>query len=552
MTPIMSKRKWSVSKRWGQCAGLAGLVGLAVLVQFSTPTHAQQTAAEESVGQSIAPTSMITVEAAEERSVADMPSAAPGVLAGETQPPRFLTDLPPAVYKAMKEQAANGPAGVRSPNGAEALAPPTLKVFNFEGVNQTVACACVPPDPHGAIGTSHFVQVTNSHLDIYTTANPPVLVRSVTLNAFFGEANFLFDPRVVYDPVWKRWIIVATRNATSATDTVRKFRLAVSKTASPTGAYWIYDVNFGGAPFQNGDFWDYPMLGFDQDAVFITGNIFHTTGTFRTTAMMPIAKARIYNGLGFGVPIFTGLAATLAPPIVQDDNANAYFVAANNNVQLHLYRGTNLSNSANATLVLQSAPGVGAYAAPPDAPQPDTAVLLDTLDRRFVNASSQVGDSLWNVHSINVSGFATPRFYQIDTEGTGANTIKQQGFFAAAAGTSHDFNASIAANFLGEAFVTWSSTNPGTGTNAQVRFSGRQPADPLGVIPAGSVLFQSTTFYQQFGQTSGTARWGDYSAVSLQPNANGTCGANRRAWVTNQKNNGTTTWGTRIGRIGFC
>ncbi len=554
MTPIMSKRKWSVSQRWRRFAGLAGIVGLAVMAPINTPTQAQGTASEGSVEQPIAPAAKITVEAAEERSVADMPSAAPGVMAAEKQHKPFMTDLHPDVYKAMKQQAAIGPAGVRSPNGAQtpqALAPPMLKTFNFEGVNQTVACNCVPADPHGAVGKTHFVQVTNSHLDIYTVAVPPVLVKSVTLNAFFGETDFLFDPRVVYDPIWNRWIIIATRQATSATDTVHKFRLAVSKTANPTGAYWNYSVPFGGAPFQNGDFWDYPQLGFDQDAVFITGNIFTFSDTFRTTAMMPIAKARLYNGLTFSAPIFTGLATTLAPPLVQDQNANAYFVAANSGTSLQLYRGTNLSNPANATLVLQANVPVPAYTAPPDAPQPGTAVLLDTLDRRFVNASSQVGDSLWNIHSIALGGKATPKFYQIDTEGAGANTIKQQGSFSAAA-ASHDWNASIAANDLDEAFVTWSSTDPTAGTNAQVRFSGRLATDPLGVIPVGSVLFQSTTFYAQFGQTSGTARWGDYSAVSLQPNANGTCAAGRRAWVTNEKINGTTTWGTRIGRIGFC
>ena len=552
MTPIMSKRKWSVSKRWKRFVGLAGIgiVGLAVMVQINTPTHAQQTASKGSVGQPIAPTAMVTVEAAEQRSVADMPSLAPGLPEETQQQPRFLTHLPPAVYKAMKEQAAQGPAGARGPHGAEALAPPTLKTFSFSGVSQTVACNCIPPDPHGAVGKSHFVQVTNSHVDIYTTTVPQVLVKSVKLNSFFGEpnVNFLFDPRVVYDPIWNRWIIIATRNATSAGDTVHKFRLAVSKTSNPTGAYHSYTVNFGGAPFQDGDFWDYPQLGFDQDAIFITGNIFDFSGAYRTTAMIPIAKARVYNGLAFSAPIFTGLAGTLAPPIVQDDNANAYFVAASDLTSLHLFRGTNLSNPANATLVLQANVDVPNYTAPPNAAQPGTAVLLDTLDGRFVNASSQVGDSLWNVHSIAVGGFSTPTFYQIDTEGAGANTIKQQGSFAAAAGTSHDWNASIAANALDEAFVNWSSTD--TNTQAQVRFSGRQAVDPLGVIPAGAALFTSPTFYLGFGGS--VTRWGDYSAVSLQPNASGTCAANSRAWIVNQKNNGTTTWGTRIGRIGFC
>lgn len=553
MTIAVKKRNFPAFQRWEKIACMGGLVGLAVMVQLNGPTQAQaqeQEASVSFVGQPMTPVTMVTVEKAERRSIADMPSAAPDVSAGVMRQIPFLSDIPADTLKAMQEGTLAPQGGTRPLTGAQApLAPPGIVSSNFNGVSQGVACpGCAPPDPHGAAGLSHFVQVTNSHVDIYTIAG--VLVKSVTLNAFFGEADFLFDPRVVYDPIWNRWIIVATRRANSAADPVRKFRLAVSTTSNPTGSFFSYTVPFNIGIIQNGDFWDYPQLGFDQDAVVVTGNVFSSSSTYRTTAMVPLAKARLYNGLGTAAPLFTGLPATLAPPIVQDQNANAYFVAANNGAQLHLYRGTNLSNPANATLVLQALVAVSAYSAPPAAVQPGTAVKLDASDRRFVNASSQVGDSLWNVHAIPLGGFATPKFYQIDTEGAGANSIKQQGFFFAA-GASHDWNASIAANAAGEAFVTWSSTNPGIGVNAQVRVSGRQPTDPLGVIGAGVVLFQSPGFYTM-GLGAGTARWGDYSAVSLRPNAAGACAANRRAWATNQKNDGVFTWGTRIGQFGFC
>src|SRR4029453_18647172 len=135
----------------------------------------------------------------------------------------------------------------------------------------------------------------------------------------------------------------------------RRWFLAVSTTGNPAGAYFKYQVFFGGGPLNAGDWWDYPNLGMDQDAVLVTGNIFDTpTGPFKFAAMMPIAKARIYNGLAFAVPVFTGLAATLAPPIVLDQNKDAYFVAANNFTQLHLYRCDDLSNAGEATIVLQS------------------------------------------------------------------------------------------------------------------------------------------------------------------------------------------------------
>jgi hypothetical protein len=476
----------------------------------------------------------------------------------------FMSTEDPWVYESEKAAADSARSSGRSvthdsSKGPGVRVPATLRGVSYDGINQTAAGGGFPPDTHGAVGPSHFVEVVNFRVVVYNKANPGVILSSVALNAFFGSTEFVFDPRVVYDLTWNRWVVIASRRSVSAVDPVRRFFLAVSTTGNPVGPYFVYSsVNFGGGPFNNGDWWDYPALGMDQDAVFITGNIFDIpTGGFKFAAMMPIAKARIYNGLGFGVPVFTGLAATLQPPIVLDQNKDAYFLAANNFTHLHLYRGEDLSNAGEATLVLQALVDVPDYAIPPSASQPGTIQRLDTLDRRFVNASTQYADSLWNVHTISVGGLPTPKFYQIDTEAPAANTIKQQGVFFES-GISHDFNASIAVNASNEAFVTWNTTDA-TNANvalrhqARVRISGRQPADALGVISAGSALFTSpVALTGNPSSTPNVQRWGDYSAVSLDPSATATCGAPRRAWIVNEKINAAAVWGSRIARIGFC
>jgi hypothetical protein len=171
--------------------------------------------------------------------------------------------------------------------------------------------------------------------------------------------------------------------------------------------------------------------------------------------------------------------------------------------------------------------------------------MLDTGDARFVNTSTQTGNSLWQVHTINFVGFAAPRFYQIDTV---ANTVVQSGVFFATA-TSFDFNASIAATASNDAFVTWTATDPSAGTNAQVRFSGRRSSDPLNSMPAGSALIGSATcITTNFDPNFGLQRWGDYSAVTVDP-SNSTL-----AWIVNETirtSGGSVVWGSRIGKIGF-
>ena len=66
------------------------------------------------------------------------------------------------------------------------------ETINFEGVDSVTAGNFRPPDTHGAVGLNHFVEITNSHLDIYEKAVPNNRVNSVSLSAFFGYTSQLF------------------------------------------------------------------------------------------------------------------------------------------------------------------------------------------------------------------------------------------------------------------------------------------------------------------------------------------------------------------------
>jgi hypothetical protein len=466
---------------------------------------------------------------------------AAGRIAPAAREIRFLPTVGEAAYREHKSQAARIKA-LQAPAGpaiesAVPLAPAAFAAtINFDGVDSVTAGGFYPPDTHGAAGLNHFVEVTNFHLDIYLKAVPSTRVKSVSLNNFFGyTAQTLFDPRVVYDPVFHRWIISAS--AFRESDTVQWFFFAVSQTDDPTGAFFINQINVSAGP---ATLWDYPQVGLDRQAVIFTANFFNGT-TYIDARMFTVAKSLLYSGQSFTLQMLTGLAGTLTPPLVLDENPNTYLLAAgfaDNKVTLYI-----LTNSASSPSLTPAIIPVPAYTAPPDAPQPGTTLTLDTLDSRFVNVSTQIGNSLFQVHTINIEGFARPRFYEFDPVNL---QVIQSGTFAAGS-ASYDFNASIAANVHKDVFVTWSATAPGNGVNAEVRFSGRLHLDPPGVIPGpGSLLFGSATFY---GVNSSTIsqRWGDYSAVSLDP----ADPAGVTAWIVNERILTTTSWGSRIGRIGL-
>jgi len=442
----------------------------------------------------------------------------------------FLATMPADQYEEMKARLQlQAPMAEKALEAAaEPQAPIVLVGPNVPGA--TNVDGLMPPDTHGAIGLDHFVEVTNSHIDFFVRTNPSART-SISLAAFFGySARVLFDPRVVYDSVWNRWIVTAPAFAESSTRQL--YFIAVSTTSNPLGSYYVYVLN---VTFTAGDFWDYPQLGMDQDSVIFTANIFASTGAFRGADMFAIAKARLYNGLGFSVPIFTGLRGTLAPPIVLDQNARTFLVAASGGSALSLYT---LTNSSRPNGIALSGPvniAVPAYSVPPSAPQPGTTVRLDTLDGRFVNASTQSGNFLWQVHTVNLAGYAAPKFYQINTA---TNALAQNAFFFGTS-TSFDFNASIAANSANDIYVTWTMTDPPNGTNAQVRFSGFDHNNGATyTLSPGTPAFTSPTWY-------GGTRWGDYSAVTVDPRNT------RRAWLVNENALASHDWGSRIVGIGF-
>jgi hypothetical protein len=467
----------------------------------------------------------------------------------EEDSPRARPTVPPEVLAAAK---AKTPTGTRPGAGSEVSpnAPPSPQL-SFEGLNAG-SCCVRPPDTHGAVGLNHFVEITNgTGIGIFNKSNG-ALLKSVTLNSFFNyTARQIFDPRVVYDRVWNRWVVLA--EAFPESSTLQYVFLAVSVTSDPNGAFYKFRFD---VPEPAGNFFDYPQLGLDQDAVIVTANIFSSTGPYVNSRAFGIAKAAAYNGKGFSFPYFSlGQSGTVAPPIVEGTNSNAYLVSAFNPTSLRLFRASGLGRSA-ASIVVQANVPVPSYSIPVNAPQPGTTDQLDTLDARFQNASTQIGNRLLNVHTVGPR-LPTPRWYQINTS---TNTVAsgELGFFFETS-DSYDFNPSIvgspvggtSGNPVGRMFFTWTSTdvNGADAHQARVKGSGRLAADSTTTF-GGSTFGTAPTFYNPSGATD--ERWGDYSAVTIDPVAAVGCPVGQRAWIVNERHINSTVWGSRFGRLGFC
>jgi hypothetical protein len=502
-------------------------------------------ASAQSGPQKIAPSSHLNATGVE-RTPEQMDAFEATYAPPQAQATHFHPTVNETEYRQMK-QAARAAATQSRPTGAQAPTPNAPPVFGsqFAGPNEcdTGSGCWFPPDSNGMIGKSQFVSTDNDIFAVYSKAGG--LLKEVSLNAFFGYgATAMFDPRVQYDETWQRFIVTADAFPQSSTSQI--LGIAVSQTNSATGKWWIYLVDvggFGGA----GGFYDFPMLGESQDAVIFTANVFTSTG-FQGSSEFSVAKARLYNGQGWGVPVFRGLIATMQPShqLTADQNGYSWMVAApSNNNTLYLVAISYPASPQDTSLLGYYTVPVTAYTVPAGAVQPGCGGgtnALDTSDNRFVNAGTQNGDLLYQAHS--VYSLATGRYYIIKGLSSFVPALQESGDFFSV-NDSADFNVSVAADSSNRMVLNWSSVSPSS-YNARVRYTGKLATDGVISGGVGSTLYTSPTCLTgNFDSNFGEQRWGDYSQVSVDPSTAKTF------WIINEDINLNNTWGTRVGKVHF-
>jgi hypothetical protein len=455
-----------------------------------------------------------------------------------------------AQYAAIKHAADLAPRMASRPGALAPNSPLAAVSLKFGGATECdggVPNNCwIPPDVAGSIGKSQFVSVSNDVFEVRSRAGG--LLQTKTLNGLFGySTTAMFDPRVQYDEEYQRWIVTADAFPIDANTQV--FGIAVSKTNSATGAWYIYLLNVTGFAGAN-NFYDFPMLGMSQDAILLTANIF-SPSSFLGSSIFSVAKARVYNGFGFSVPVITGLVGTMqtAHQNVTDQNGYAWYAAApGNSGAIYMVAESFPANPGQTAFFgYYGVAGVPAYSIPPSAQQPSgCGGTLDTLDNRFQNAGTQNGDNYYQVHTVANGSFSEPRYYVISgILGFAPTVAVVNDVFAA--GSSWDFNPSIASDVSGRYGLNWSTTNPAAGFgagNPGEHFRDNNGGDPSS--SGGLYVFTSASCYN----TSGTARWGDYSQVSVDPGPGAVANLGTKIfWIDNEIVPSVNFWSTEIAKI---
>ncbi|PYX26907.1 MAG: hypothetical protein DMG80_20300 [Acidobacteria bacterium] len=173
--------------------------------------------------------------------------------------------------------------------------------------------------------------------------------------------------------------------------------------------------------------------------------------------------------------------------------------------------------------------------------QPSTTQKLDSLADRLMYrlAYRNLGshESLVTNHSVAITGGGGVRWYEIQNP-SGTPLLAQQGTFAPDA--SYRWMGSIAMDQAGDMAVGYSVSS--STIRPSVRYTGRVPTDPAGTMEA-----EVNVVTGGGSQTGSLSRWGDYSAMTVDPVDDCTF------WFTTEymKTTGSFNWNTRIANFKF-
>ena len=153
-----------------------------------------------------------------------------------------------------------------------------------------------PPDPNGDVGPNHYVQAVNLLVRVYSKAGT-ALTAPFKISSLFASlggtcsTNDNGDPIVLYDPLADRWLL--SQLAFDANTYLPPFHqcIAISRTADPTGAWFLYDFVMPGDKLN-----DYPKFGVWSDGYYMSDNQFLSTGLFVGAGVFAFDRTKMLAG----------------------------------------------------------------------------------------------------------------------------------------------------------------------------------------------------------------------------------------------------------------
>lgn len=436
-------------------------------------------------------------------------------------------------------------AAVALESGLQPSAAP-VPAGNFAGI---AATGWLPPDCTMAVGPSHVLESVNSSVAVYTKAGA-VALQQRTLTQWFAnvaQGMTIFDPKALYDQHDNRWVLLAVAIQNQPKKSL--YLLSISDTSNPLGPW----KNFALDAMKDGttgttNWADFPALGVDNKALYITSNQFAFGGNFQYAKIRVVPKAGPYSGGPVKFFDFVkmknadgSLAFTVQPCHTFGAPQGEYLVNTRfpSGNTITLWRITN-PTAPTPTLSRQQVT-VSPYTLAPNADQKGGAPPLNTGDVRILHAVCR-GGSVWTAFTTahnwgGASNTASIQWCEINPVGPSA---VQQGVYGARG--SHYFFPALCPDNNGNAVMVFSRS--GSTEFGSIYYTGRRSTDALGTLQVSALLKAGMAHYVGL-DSGGRNRWGDYNGVAADP-------ANTRLiWFCSEYASAPNTWATWVGSAFF-
>ena len=435
---------------------------------------------------------------------------------------------------------------------------------NFDGVNNVNGV--LPPDPSGAIGPNHYVQVVNLSLAVWdrsgTMLKGPVNIN--TLWQGFGGACATTnngDPIVLYDRVANRWMVSQFALPNYPIGPFYQC-IAVSQTGDPLGAWHRYEFFISQTKLN-----DYPKFGVWPDGYYMAINQFNckVTGCSwggqgavvfeRDKMLLGQAAQMVYfdlftidSNLGGMLPSdFDGPAPPAGAPnyfVEVDDNTWLYSPDQLQIWEFHVDWSDTAKSSFTHTPAMNLSTaafdsnlcGYSRNCIPQQGTNRKVDAISDRLMYRLQYRNFGTYQALVTNHTVDVNGAdrAGIRWYELRNPGSGWS-INQQGTYSP--DSTHRWMGSIAMNKLGDIALGYSKSS--TSVYPSIYATGRLSGDAAGVMTQAEIPIQNGSG----SQTHTSGRWGDYSHMTVDPADDCTFWYTQEYYATT----GSAPWRTRIG-----
>lgn len=381
----------------------------------------------------------------------------------------------------------------------------------------------IPPDNYMALGKNDTaISVINSTIAIHD-AGTGIYSSRRSLNSFSVSVglnntgvinnNYRYDPKVVYDPEWNRFIAVML----NGTNEYNWIVVGFSQTSNPAGGWNFY--KFYGDYTGDTTWFDYPAIAITHNELFLTGNKIKYDSSwqagFTRTLIYQFKKSDGYNGdtvmhyqIWDSVQYGNQFLRCMHPLNPGDSimGPSQYFLS-NRNFDIHndsvfLVQVPDTIGSSDTVLtVTPLVSTTQGYGVPPNGRQPDTTYPLATNDGRILGGFITGNQIQFVSTSIDTSSGASAVFHGVINNYQTAPTLS--GSIIGIDTLDFGYPNISSGGKPGTSIISFDYSGPRTfpGFGA-VYFDGARYSDMTNIV-------SGTNYINMLG--AGLQRWGDYS-----------------------------------------